>query len=184
MSTLHSIPHFTKLEKIMIIGRPGSGKSTFSIQLKKILNLPLFHLDKYFFEENWKERNYQDFLSIQQEMVNSARWVIDGNSTKSYEMRFAQADVCLYFNFPRWLCYWRVLKRLFHKHSEINDRALGCHETVRWSLLSYMWNFEGRVKPILNHLKSKYPNVHLIELRADQDIRNLTSHLITAISRD
>ncbi|WP_158617391.1 hypothetical protein [Legionella sp. km772] len=57
----------------MIIGRPGSGKSTFSVQLQKKLNLPLFHLDKYFFEKNWVERDYQEFLSSQKEMISLAR---------------------------------------------------------------------------------------------------------------
>lgn len=50
-------------KKVMIMGRPGSGKSTCSIQLQQILDIPLFHLDKYFFEANWVPRNYQDFLN-------------------------------------------------------------------------------------------------------------------------
>lgn len=35
-------------QRIMIMGRPGSGKSTFSIKLQTMLNIPLFHLDKHF----------------------------------------------------------------------------------------------------------------------------------------
>jgi adenylate kinase family enzyme len=85
--------------KIMIIGRPGSGKSTFAICLANILNIRVFHLDKYFFEKNWIERDYQEFLSSQEDMISRASWIIDGNSTKSYEMRYACADLCLYFNF-------------------------------------------------------------------------------------
>lgn len=155
------------IQRIMIIGRPGSGKSTFSAWFSKELNIPVFHLDKYFFEKNWVERNYQEFLSSQNEMISNPSWIIDGNSTKSYEMRYKYADLCLYFNFPRWLCYWRVFKRLFHKHPDIDDRAPNCTETVRWSLLKYMWNFEDRVNPILQQLQSKYPDVQLIELRSD-----------------
>lgn len=37
-------------QKICIFGRPGSGKSTFALQLHKKLNLPLYHLDKYFYK--------------------------------------------------------------------------------------------------------------------------------------
>lgn len=158
------------IKRIMIIGRPGSGKSTFSVQLQKKLNLPLFHLDKYFFEKNWVERDYQEFLSSQKEMISNPSWIIDGNSTKSYEMRYKNADLCLYFNFPRWLCYGRVFKRLFHKHPDIDDRAPECSETVRWSLLKYMWNFENRVNPILQQLQSQYPHVQFIELRSDLEV--------------
>ena len=168
----------TTPQRIMIIGRPGSGKSTFSIKLQAILNIPLFHLDKYFFEQNWVQRNYQDFLNQQQYFVDKPQWIIDGNSTKSFELRYSQADLCLYFNFPRYLCYYRTVKRLFHKHPAIDDRAQGCEETIRWSLLQYMWGFEKRVQPILSALKSNYPNVKLIELCSDQDVIYFTENLL------
>lgn len=162
-----------KARRIMIIGRSGSGKSTFAIQLQQKLNIPLFHLDKVFFEKNWRERNYQEFLSMQEGIVAQPSWIIDGNATKSYEMRYAYTDLCLYFNFPRWLCYWRVFKRLFHKHPDIDDRAPNCPETVRWSLLKYMWSFENRVDPLLKRLKSTYPKVEFIELRNDAEVLRL-----------
>lgn len=151
------------IKKIMIIGRPGSGKSTFAVWLANTLNISIVHLDKYFFEKNWVERDDQEFLSSQKDMISRASWIIDGHSTKSYEMWDARADLCLYFNFPRWLCYWRVFKRLFHKHPSIDDRAENCPETVCWSLLKYMWNFEEGVTPILKQLQSKYPDVQFIE---------------------
>lgn len=157
-------------KRIMIIGRSGSGKSTFSISLHKKMNIPLFHLDKHFFIENWQPRDYQEFLSAQQSFIEQPSWIIDGNSTKSYEMRYRQADLCLYFNFPRHICYWRVFKRLFHKHPHIDDRAANCQETVRWSLLTYMWSFETRVSKLLAELKMKYPHVQFVELQCDKDV--------------
>ena len=60
------------------MGRPGSGKSTFSIKLQSMLNIPLYHLDKHFFEANWIQRNYQDFLNQQQYFVSQSSWIIDG----------------------------------------------------------------------------------------------------------
>lgn len=53
----------------MIIGRPGSGKSTFSVMLQKSLNISLFHLDKYFFIADWVPRECENFLSLQKELV-------------------------------------------------------------------------------------------------------------------
>ena len=154
----------------MIIGRSGAGKSTAAHDLHKKLKIPLFHLDKHFFVENWEQRDYQAFLSIQQSFVEEPCWIIDGNSTKSYEMRYSQADMCLYFNFPRTICYWRVFKRLLHKNPHIDDRALNCQETVRWSLLTYMWGFEKRVSKLLAKLKIKYPHVQFVELQCDKDV--------------
>ena len=162
-----------KPQKIMIIGRPGGGKSTFALKLKEILKLPLYHLDKYFYVDNWQPRDYQAFLETQQQFVDSSTWIIDGNSTKSYENRYAKADLCLYFNFPRYQCYWRIFKRLFHKHPDIDDRAENCKETIRWSLITYMWHFEDRVNSITRALQQKYPNVLFIEIRNMTDLATL-----------
>lgn len=166
-----------KPEKIMIIGRPGGGKSTFSLKLQKILKIPLYHLDKYFYIDHWQPKDYEEFLEIQQQLINNPSWIIDGNSTKSYENRYAKADLCLYFNFPRYQCYWRIFKRLFHKHPDIDDRAENCKETIRWSLVTYMWNFEDRVTDLLCTLQKKYPDVVFIEIRNTADLANLETSI-------
>lgn len=156
--------------RIMIFGRPGSGKSTFALKLHETTGLPLYHLDKYFFENNWKERNYNEFLTIQRSLVNQDEWIIDGNSTKSFEMRYAKADLALYFNYPRYICYWRIFKRLFCKNKAIDDRAENCNETVRFSLIKYMWSFEKRVKKQIANLRTKYPNCRFMEITSDKDL--------------
>lgn len=160
-------------KRIMIFGRPGGGKSTFAIRLSEQLTIPVIHLDKYFYIDNWVERDYQEFLSIQLKFVNQNQWIIDGNNTKSIEMRYQRAEVCLYFNYPKWLCYFRVIKRLLIKHPHIDDRANGCKETVRWSLLKYMWNFESRVRENILLLKTKHPNVKFFEIRNNSDLHQL-----------
>lgn len=155
---------------IMIMGRSGSGKSTFALRLHNKTKIPLYHLDKHFFCENWVERDYNEFLSIQDTLVNQSSWIIDGNSTKSFELRYRLADVCLYFNFPRRICYWRVFKRLFYKDPLIDDRAPQCNERVSWALLKYMWGFEKRVAPLLSKLRTDYPNVMFIEVHSDKAV--------------
>jgi adenylate kinase family enzyme len=99
------------LNKIMVFGLPGSGKSTFATQLAQSLNLPIYHLDRHFYVENWVERDYQEFLVIQQSFVEQPRWVVDGNAMKSQEMRFQKADVAIYFHYPVPICLWLILKR-------------------------------------------------------------------------
>lgn len=164
-------------KKIMIFGRTGGGKSTFAIELANILELPVYHLDKYFFESNWKERNYQEFLKAQQSIIEQSQWIIDGNSIKSLELRFSKADMVLYFNYPRWICYIRVFKRLFYKDFLIDDRAPGCSEKIRTSLLHYMWDFEERVNHEVLRLKGKYPNPYFLEIRNVRQLNQLRREL-------
>lgn len=152
----------------MIFGRPGSGKSTFSLALHKLTGLSLHHLDKYFFISNWIERDYEEFIHIQENMVNQDAWIVDGNNAKSLELRYAKADLVLYFNYPRYLCYWRILKRLFCKRQEIEDRAEGCRETIRLKFLQYVWTFEKQVEEKIQYLKERYPQVVFKEIKSDK----------------
>ncbi len=91
--------------------------------------------------------------------------------SKSLEMRYARATHCLYFNYPLWTCYYRVLKRRFwDKSPEIRDRAPGCSEVVQWKFLMYIWGFNHRVEPQLTRLPKLYPRVTFIEIQSDQDL--------------
>lgn len=153
----------------MIFGLPGSGKSTFATKLAQCLDIPIFHLDKHFYVENWVERNYQEFLDIQQSFVNQPKWVIDGNAMKSLEIRFQQADIAIYFHFPVFLCLWRVLKRVFHKNWHIPDLAEGCTKSVRFQLIKYMFQFHRRYSQKINELRLRYPHVHFYLFQSDRD---------------
>ena len=175
---LHSLDRRHK--KIVIFGRPGGGKSTFALKLHRLTKIPIYHLDRHFFEANWKERDYRQFLNDQRWMVDSSSWIIDGNSLRSLEMRYRRADLVLYFNLPRFICYWRIFKRLYKKDPDIEDRADGCNETIRLSLVRYMWRFQKRVEKQLTELREKYPQVEFIEVRSDRSLAGLTERVLRA----
>lgn len=160
-------------KRIMMFGRPGSGKSTFAKELHNKTGIELYHLDRYFYVKNWVERNYQEFLQIQQNLVNQDSWIIDGNNVKSLEMRYARADVVLYFNYPKWLCLYRIFKRRFLKDQNIQDRAKGCSETIRWRFITYLWTFENRVHAQIKDLQQQYSGVRFAEIRNDDELKRV-----------
>jgi len=157
------------VDKIMIFGLPGSGKSTFATRLAQQRDLPVYHLDKYFYVENWVERDYQEFLAIQQSFVDQPRWVIDGNAMRSLEMRFQKADVAIYFRYSIFVCLWRILKRVFQKNWHIPDLAEGCTKTIRFRLIKYMFRFHRRYNSKITSLRQKFPHVHFYVLKTDSD---------------
>lgn len=167
--------------RIMIFGRPGSGKSTFALKLAKKFDLPLYHLDKYFFTTNWIQRDYEDFLEDQYAIVAQKDWIIDGNSLQSLSIRYSEADICIYFNYPRLLCLWRLIKRNFTKNTEIDDRAQGCPERISWSLIKYMWTFEyrlnNRLTQQLQMFQELYPQVKFYAVHNDQELEKVMAEL-------
>ncbi len=161
------------IKRILIFGRPGSGKSTFAFQLSQQLHLPVYHLDRYFFKNNWQPINYHHFLTIQKKLAAKKKWIIDGNNPDSLEIRYQKCDVGLYFNYPKIICLWRVCKRLFFKNQRIQDRGSNCHEKLNYMLIRYIWNFDQRIQNILPKLQLKYPNVPFFEIKNDQQLKKV-----------
>ena len=76
------------------------------------------------------------------------------------------------------------MTHFWNQSIDINEqKAKQLNETVRWSLLKYMWGYEKRMKPMLSQLKTNYPNVKLIELRSDQDVILFSEHVLQVINQ-
>jgi adenylate kinase family enzyme len=157
-----------KLKRIAIFGRPGSGKSTFAHQLSIQTGLPCYHLDKIFFVDGWVERPQNEFINDQKNWIIKNKWIIDGNSFRTLEMRYAQADLCVYFELPFWLCFYRIFKRLFTIDRSIQDRAPNCPEKVSLKLLWYCLRIRKRAIPKIVSLQKHYPDVELIKICSDR----------------
>lgn len=93
-------------------------------------------------------------------------------------MRWTKADLVLYVNFPRVICYWRILKRFLRPNKSFDDRAPGCAEKIRLPLLKYMWGFEERVLEDIKVLKERYPHTVFKEIRNEADLKLLKNELV------
>lgn len=151
----------------------GSGKSTFAKELSEKLKLPLYHLDKFFFVERWKERNYEEFIYIQKKMIQNSAWIVDGNAMRSLELRFEKGDIAIYFTFNRWLCLFRVIKRIFFPDPSINDLAEGCRKSIRFKLIKYIFLFRKKYSERIEELARQYPKVRLIKVRKTRELQSL-----------
>lgn len=147
------------LKRIAIIGLPGSGKSTFALNLGKLLKLPVYHLDKYVFDGKEK-RERKEFLIAKENMVKEPFWIIEGCSLSTLEMRFAHADMVIYFHFSRLCCIWRIIKRLCTFSQQ--DADTGCLNGINWPLINYMWKFDREKRHSIEELKTRYPKVEFL----------------------
>ena len=133
------------MQKILIIGSPGSGKSTFSFKLGKKLNIPIIHLDKLFWKEGWVNRSNGEFDSLLIKEMEKESWIIDGNYSRSLEMRLKKADTVIFFDYSRFVCLWRVLKRVITNNGKVrSDMAEGCPERFDWEFIKYVWSFPNK----------------------------------------
>lgn len=151
-------------KKLALIGLPGSGKSTFAVKLGKILHIPVHHLDRHMFEPNGKKKDKKEFIEIQQAMLNEEAWVVEGCSCSTFEMRFAKADVSIYFYFSRLVCFLRLFKRVFNYKKDF-----GGLRAVTWEILKYTWNFDKEKRASIEELRQKYPQTEFLIFRSQKD---------------
>ena len=144
------------MQRIAIIGCSG-GKSTLAKTLAQKLNLPVIHLDAYYWQPGWQQSNRHKWQKINRELIKSDRWIIDGNYGSTMDLRLAAADTIVWLDFNRYLCLWRILTRYWQYYGKTRpDMAIGCSERLSWEFLQYVWKFPKLHRPkILNKL-SKY----------------------------
>ncbi len=172
------------MRKVLVIGSPGAGKSTLSQQLGVITGLPVIHLDRLYFRPNWVEPSLEEWISIQEDLVRRDAWIIDGNYGKTLDIRLQVADTVIFLDFSRYVCLWRVLKRIkqYYGHTR-DDMAEGCEERFDGEFLRYIWQFPHDQRPrILDQLRERQQRgTHIIHLRRSSDISRLLQSLTTSL---
>lgn len=106
--------------KIIVIGCPGSGKSTFSQKLSTVLKIPVFHLDMLYHNEDGthisKEELEEKLRSIFKENDN---WIIDGNYQRTLEMRMKESDTIFLLDYPLEVCLSGAESRIGKKRADL-----------------------------------------------------------------
>ena len=136
------------MERILVIGCPGAGKSTLSRQLGEKLGLPVIHLDRLFWKPGWVESTREEFDARLLAQLEHPRWIIDGNYTRTYPQRLAKCDMVIHLDFNRFACLWGVISRVLKNYGQVRpDMPEGCPERFDWEFLKWVWNFNRTHRP-------------------------------------
>lgn len=109
----------TKMQKAIVIGCPGSGKTTFAEKLRAQTNLPLFHLDAIWHKPDKTHIPREEFDARLAEILALDAWIIDGNYGRTMERRIAACDTIFLFDLPVEVCLNGVISRIGKKRGEM-----------------------------------------------------------------
>lgn len=161
--------------KIAIIGSPGSGKSTLALKLHKILHLPLFHIDQYFWKAGWQRPDREEFRKIHDQLCDAPEWIIEGMAVRHFEYRITNADVVIFLDVPLYVCLYRIFKRAFTNFGKVFfSSAPGCEERFPdREFLTYVWNFNRKQKPEVLALLEKYKDKKVFVIKNQHELDEL-----------
>ena len=100
------------MRKIIIIGCPGSGKTTFAEKLRGKTNIELFHLDAIWHRADRTHISRDDFDERLGEILALDSWIIDGNYSRTLERRLVASDTVFLFDLPTDVCLDGAISRL------------------------------------------------------------------------
>ncbi len=85
----------------------------------------------------------EDYHAALREALTEDAWIMDGAFSSTLLMRLERCDFVIYFDRPRLLCVWGVLKRVIKSYGKTRpDMGDGCPERFDWEFIKYTWNFE------------------------------------------
>lgn len=167
------------MKKILVIGSGGSGKSTFSVRLGRLLNIEVIHLDVIYWKPGWVETPKPEWRERVAELLKRDTWIIDGNYSGTFDIRFAASDTVIFLDGARSVCLWRVLKRLLlYRTRGRPDMAAGCRERFDPKFIMWVWRYRTRTRPrVLQLLKDNAESRQIVHLRTQSEIERFLANV-------
>ena len=99
------------MNKILVIGCPGSGKSTFARKLHAITGIPLHPMDLLFWHADKTSITRSELTEKLQIIMSEDSWIIDGNYKSTLDLRLSCCETVFFLDYPLELCLEGVKSR-------------------------------------------------------------------------
>ena len=100
------------MRKVIVIGCPGSGKTTFAEKLNKCTGLPLYYLDAVWHKPDRTHITREEFDKRISEIFTTDEWIIDGNYKRTIEIRLKECDTVFLVDLPTDVCLQGAAERV------------------------------------------------------------------------
>ncbi len=151
------------MNKVIVIGSNGAGKSYFSKRLAEKTGLPLVHLDVLFWRENWQNVTKDEFDRLLEHELQKEKWIIDGNFQRTMPKRIDKCDTVFYFDFSTLKSVSGVVERwIKNKGKSRSDMGGNNIERVDFGFLKAVLSFRKKNRKRTYELLSAYPDVNVV----------------------
>jgi len=159
------------MQRVLVIGPGGAGKTTFARGLAERTGLPLIHLDTLYWHAGWTPTPNDVWDRTIEQLIAHDTWIMDGNYGRTLSTRLAACDTVIFLDTSRLLSLWRVLqRRVRYRGRSRPDLPAGCPEILTWEFVAWIWTYKTRRRPgILPQLAALPSGTQAIVLRSARE---------------
>ena len=153
------------MKKVIVIGCPGSGKSTISRELHNKTGIPLYHLDMMYWNADKTTVEKSVFLERLSVVLEKDEWIIDGNYGSTMELRMAACDTVIFLDCPLDVCLDGIRERRGKPRSD-----MPWIETEEdWEFIEFIRNYNEQQKPKVLELLEKYGDKNIVIFKSREE---------------
>ena len=145
-------------DRILILGCPGSGKSTFARALAARTGLPLVHLDNIWWRADGTHVPREAFDLALGELLRGEQWIMDGDYSRTYEVRIRAADTVIFLDYPEAVCMDGIRARVGQARPDMP----WAETALDPELVALVQNYRRDNRPQVLALLQKYPEKQAI----------------------
>lgn len=169
-----------KQHRILVIGSPGAGKSTFSQKLRDKTGLTLYYLDMIFHHSDRTTVSREEFDEKLSHIFETKQWIIDGNYQRTLPIRFEKCTGVFLFDLPVEQCLQGAAARI----GKAREDLPWVETEFEREFKQYILDFQNDQIPKIYELIEKYKGSREVTIfhsreEADDWIENgtLTEHI-------
>ncbi len=156
---------YSVMKRILVIGCPGSGKSTFSRTLHQLTGLPLYHLDLLYWNADKTTVSRDEFIKRLKEVLQMETWIIDGNYASSLESRLNACDTVFFLDYPVEVC----LEGIVLRKGKVRTDMPWIEMEDDNEFIDFIKNFNGQVRSEIFKLLQKYSDKEIYVFKSRDD---------------
>ncbi len=156
------------MKKIIVIGCPGAGKSTFARKLRDAFELPLFYIDMMWHRADRTTISRDELDAELLRITSLDKWIIDGNYLRSMELRMSRCDTVFFLDYSVDTCLSGAMERVGHAREDM-PWVENCFDDEMRKLIT---RFPTDQRPVIYELLKKYNeklNVYIFHSRDEAE---------------
>lgn len=155
------------MKKAIVLGCSGSGKSVFARRLQERTGLPLICLDNIWWKPDRSHISRDEFDATLAEILRADEWIIDGNYSRTYEVRIRACDTVFFLDYSEDVCMAGIRERV----GKVRPDMPWVENKLDPELVELVRNYRRDNRPVVLELLDKYNDreIHIFRSREESE---------------